>query len=157
MRGIASKTIHRDYWYMRDGEQPEIGRRYFVAHVAQISRGNAQANAVNSTDLAWSRLVRDQEDGGSNPLAPTTLFRISDLQHTKIRRASGPGPGSRCFKSISADDSFPLRSMGYAPFSTASSISFYGQRGQLMWFCLEFGTLSLAVCNIDFLVGSSPI
>ena len=57
MRGIASKTIHRDYWYMRDGEQPEIGRRYFVAHVAQISRGNAQANALNSTDLAWSRLV----------------------------------------------------------------------------------------------------
>ena len=54
---------HRAYWYMRDGEQPEILRRYFVAHVAQISRGNAQANAVNSTDLAWSRLVRDQEVG----------------------------------------------------------------------------------------------
>jgi hypothetical protein len=89
---------HRAYWYMRDGEQPEILRRYFVAHVAQISRGNAQANAVNSTDLAWSRLVRDQEDGGSNPLAPTTFFRISDLQHTKIRRAPGPGPGSRWFK-----------------------------------------------------------
>jgi hypothetical protein len=31
------------------------GHRYFVAHVAQLSRGNAQANAVNSTDLAWSR------------------------------------------------------------------------------------------------------
>ena len=27
----------------------------FVAHVAQISGGNAQANAVNSTDLVWSR------------------------------------------------------------------------------------------------------
>ena len=53
--------------------------QYFVAHVAQVSRGNAQANAVNSTDLAWSRLVRDQEDGGSNPLAPTTLNRIQQL------------------------------------------------------------------------------
>ncbi len=74
---------HRAYWYMRDGEQPEILRRYFVAHVAQISRGNAQANAVNSTDLAWSRLVRDQEDGGSNPLAPTNSFRIDDLQYAK--------------------------------------------------------------------------
>jgi len=41
-----------------------------VAHVAQLSEGNAQANAVNSTDLTWSRLVRDQEVGGSNPLAP---------------------------------------------------------------------------------------
>ena len=68
---------------MRDGEQPKIGHRYFVAHVAQISRGNAQANAVNSTDLAWSGLVRDQEVGGSNPLAPTTLFRISYLHHGK--------------------------------------------------------------------------
>jgi len=48
----------------------DVPRR--VAHVAQINRVNAQANAVNSTDLAWSRLVRDQEVGGSNPLAPTT-------------------------------------------------------------------------------------
>jgi len=71
---------HRAYWYMRDGEQPEILRRYFVAHVAQISRGNAQANAVNSTGLAWSRLVRDSEDGGSNPLAPTISFTINNLQ-----------------------------------------------------------------------------
>ncbi len=39
----------------------------FVAHVAQISGGNAQANAVNSTDLVWSRLVGDQEEGDSNP------------------------------------------------------------------------------------------
>ena len=37
---------------MREGGHPEIGHRNFVAHVAQISRGNAQANAVNSTDLA---------------------------------------------------------------------------------------------------------
>ena len=42
-----------------------------VAQVAQLSKGNAQANAANSTDLTWSRLVRDQEVGGSNPLAPT--------------------------------------------------------------------------------------
>ena len=73
----------RAYWYMRDGEQPEILRRYFVAHVAQISRGNAQANAVNSTDLAWSRLVRDQEDGGSNPLAPTNSIGTSNLYGKK--------------------------------------------------------------------------
>ena len=31
---------------------------------------------------AWlERLVRDQEVGGSNPLAPTTSFKISDLLH----------------------------------------------------------------------------
>jgi hypothetical protein len=68
---------------MRNGEQPEILRRYFVAHVTQISRGNAQANAVNSTDLAWSRLVRDQEDGGSNPLAPTNFIETSNFQHAE--------------------------------------------------------------------------
>ena len=79
---------HWAYWYMRDGEQPEILRRYFVAHVAQISRGNAQANAVNSTDLAWSRLVRDQEVGGSNPLAPTNSFGIDNLQHAKERKTA---------------------------------------------------------------------
>jgi len=66
---------------MRDGEQPKIGHRYFVAHVAQISRGNAQANAVNSTDLAWSGLVRDQEVGGSNPLAPTIIPPLDSLRY----------------------------------------------------------------------------
>ena len=55
---------------------PNWGYRYFVAHVAQISRGNAQANAVNSTDLVWSRLVRDQEVGGSNPFAPTIYLYV---------------------------------------------------------------------------------
>ena len=59
------------------------GHLYFVAHVAQISRGNAQANPVNSTDLAWSRLVRDQEDGGSNPLAPTNSIGTSNLHGKK--------------------------------------------------------------------------
>jgi hypothetical protein len=73
---------------MRDGEQPEILRRYFVAHVAQISRGNAQANAVNSTDLAWSRLVRDQEDGGSNPsfaMAPGGGLDVAATKHVSLR------------------------------------------------------------------------
>ena len=65
---------------MRDGQQPELRPSVLVGHVAQISRGNAQANAVNSMDLAWSRLVRDQEVGGSNPLAPTNSFRTDDLQ-----------------------------------------------------------------------------
>ena len=70
---------------MRDGEQPKIGHRYFVAHVAQISRGNAQANAVNSTDLAWSGLVRDQEVGGSNPLAPTTSISLCEFELRDIK------------------------------------------------------------------------
>jgi hypothetical protein len=56
---------------------------YFVAHVAQISRGNEQVNAVNSTDLVWHNLVRDQEVGGSNPLAPTNYFTINNLQTRK--------------------------------------------------------------------------
>ncbi|PYT74585.1 MAG: hypothetical protein DMG39_02405, partial [Acidobacteria bacterium] len=51
------------YWYMREDEQPQR-HRYFVAHVAQISRGYAQASGVNSTDFALSRLVRDQEVDG---------------------------------------------------------------------------------------------
>jgi len=46
----------------------------FVAHVAQISGGNAQANAINSTDLVWSRLVVCQEIGGSNVLAQRSSF-----------------------------------------------------------------------------------
>jgi len=83
-----------------DGERPEIGPRYFVAHVAQISRGNAQANAVNSTDLAWSRLVRDQEDGGSNPLAPTNYFAINNLRGRERSSSGWPGPGGRWLKSI---------------------------------------------------------
>ena len=68
---------------MRDGEKPEIGNQYFVAHVAQINRGNAQANPVNSTDSAWSRLVRDQEVGGSNPLAPTNSHWSNNLPHKR--------------------------------------------------------------------------
>jgi hypothetical protein len=37
-----------------------VGHRCFVAHVAQISGGNAQANVVNSTDLVFvgSRALR---------------------------------------------------------------------------------------------------
>src|SRR5215469_6587123 len=31
----------------------------------------------------FDKLVRDQEVGGSDPLAPTTFNRISDLQHRK--------------------------------------------------------------------------
>src|SRR5262249_26411433 len=71
--------------------------RYFVAHVAQISRGNAQAIAVNSTDLVWSRLVRDQEVGGSNPLAPTNPFATSNLWNV---RPLGKRPGGRSFHPI---------------------------------------------------------
>ena len=75
------------YWYMREDEQPQR-HRYFVAHVAQISRGYAQASAVNSTDFGLSRLVRDQEDGGSNPLAPTNSFGTDNLQHAKERKTA---------------------------------------------------------------------
>ncbi len=39
---------------------------------------------ISGRSAAWlARLVRDQEVGGSNPLAPTTSFRIRDLLHTK--------------------------------------------------------------------------
>ena len=37
----------------------------------------------------------------------------------------------------------PHRSMRYAAFPSASSISFCGQYGQLLWFCLEFGRPAL--------------
>ena len=33
-------------------------------------------------------IVRDQEDGGSNPLAPTNSFRTDNLQHAKERKTS---------------------------------------------------------------------
>ena len=58
----------------------------FVAHVAEVSRGNAQANAVNSTDLAWSRLVRDQEVGGSNPLARPFYLGTATYEREEKRR-----------------------------------------------------------------------
>jgi hypothetical protein len=66
--------------------------------VPQISGGNAQANGVNSTDLVWSRLVRDQEVDGSNPFAPTTSIRSApgnnqQLTSTRMvveRLVSGP-------------------------------------------------------------------
>jgi hypothetical protein len=36
---------------------------------------------ISGRSAAWlARLVRDQEVGGSNPLAPTTLFMSNDLQ-----------------------------------------------------------------------------
>ena len=36
---------------------------------------------ISGRSAAWlARLVRDQEAGGSNPLAPTTLFISNDLQ-----------------------------------------------------------------------------
>jgi hypothetical protein len=52
---------------------------------------------LSGRSAAWlARLVRDQEVGGSNPLAPTTPFRINDLYHTisdtKMRRAPGRRP-----------------------------------------------------------------
>ena len=38
---------------------------------------------------AWlERLVRDQEVDGSNPFAPTTSFRMSDLSHTRNRKSA---------------------------------------------------------------------
>ena len=73
------------------------GHLHFVAHVAQ---GNAQANAVNSADLAWSRLVRDPEVGGSNPLAPTTPFRPNNLRPQRWSRSAWRRPGDQCFKFI---------------------------------------------------------
>ena len=69
--------------YQGNGGPVGCRHPYFVAHLAQISGGNAQVNAVNSTDLVWSSPVRDQEDGGSNPLAPTIYFAISNLQALK--------------------------------------------------------------------------
>jgi len=56
---------------------------FFVAQVAQICGGNAQANAVNSTDLGWTWLVRDQKDRGSNPLAPTNPFVVTNLSNVR--------------------------------------------------------------------------
>jgi hypothetical protein len=42
---------------------------------------------ISGRSAAWlARLVRDQEVGGSNPLAPTTLFRINDLGNRKVAR-----------------------------------------------------------------------
>jgi hypothetical protein len=50
---------------------------------------------ISGRSAAWlARLVRDQEVGGSNPLAPTTSFRSSDLLHTKMRRAPGLKPST---------------------------------------------------------------
>jgi len=84
---------HRAYWYMRDGEQPEILRRYFVAHVAQISRGNAQANAVNSTDLAWSQTGSGPGGRWFKSTRPDQLFTLLEPT-TYNTRKSGRPPGA---------------------------------------------------------------
>ena len=41
------------------------------------------ANSLNSGHLYFVAL-RDQEDGGSNPLAPTISFAINNLQSCKV-------------------------------------------------------------------------
>ena len=65
--------------YMHDGQQPELRPSVLCSPRSPISRRNAHTNAVNSTNLAWSRLVRGQEDGGSDPLAPTVPIRVQQL------------------------------------------------------------------------------
>jgi hypothetical protein len=51
-------------------------------------------------------MVRDQEVGGSNPLAPTTFFRISALQHTKNPMSAWSETMRSFFKSIGRERSF---------------------------------------------------
>jgi hypothetical protein len=47
-------------------------------------------NLRNFAVIDWNHSayykVRDQEVGGSNPLAPTTFFRINNLYHTQVTR-----------------------------------------------------------------------
>jgi hypothetical protein len=55
---------------------------------------------------AWlARLVRDQEVEGSNPFAPTTSFRASNLRHIKKRKTSWLWSRHSFFKSFARNPS----------------------------------------------------
>ena len=90
---------------------------------------------------AWlARLVRDQEAGGSNPLAPTILFESTIYITRKSEERLVAGQELERSNPPTPSIISPLDSYHYAAFSTASSTSLNGQHGQVPWFCLEFGS-----------------
>src|SRR5437016_4999224 len=58
----------------------------------------------------FARLVRDQEVDGSNPFAPTTSFRTSNLQYTKKPKAFWLWARHSFFKSPARNQSFSSES-----------------------------------------------
>src|SRR6266566_9696238 len=87
MCGIApSRTI-------RDGghggqHRPGLSRRSY-ANLIVVLGAFFRSELLSGRSAAWlARLVRDQEVGGSNPLAPTTSFRANNLQQRKVPTTS---------------------------------------------------------------------
>jgi hypothetical protein len=59
------------------------------AHCKVLESSTIIRTAQSGRSEAWlSRLVRDQEVGGSNPLAPTNFFPISDSQLQQLMATS---------------------------------------------------------------------
>src|SRR5208337_1325479 len=70
--------------------RPALGCRSLLCYSYYLG-GKAPAfpAPASGRGSAWlERLVRDQEVGGSNPLAPTTSFKFNNLQATKEQRTS---------------------------------------------------------------------
>jgi hypothetical protein len=76
--------------------------------------------------MGFKYLVRDQEVDGSNPFAPTNLLESTTYKMRKsierLVHGQEVGASNRLVTMILS----PIRSMRYAAFSTASSISFCG-------------------------------
>jgi hypothetical protein len=63
---------------------------------------------LSGRSAAWlARLVRDQEVGGSNPLAPTTSFKIRDLLHTKNPESAWLETKHSCLSVVQISESRP--------------------------------------------------
>ncbi len=79
-----------------DKMSPSLNFRNCSPMSSPIKGGSCSATRrrFNALDyfVALHLVVRDQEVEGSNPFAPTTSFRISDLHYTKFRRAPGTKP-----------------------------------------------------------------
>ena len=104
--------------------------------------------------MTWARMLHsfgDQEIAGSNPLAPTNSLESASYSTRKSEERLVPGQdvdGSNPFVPTIV---LFFKSMLYTASSTTSSASFYGQDGQLRWFCMDRKPSSLP-CSIDLLV-----
>src|SRR5215469_12092556 len=75
-----------------EGEHLELRLSIFCSPRSPNKQGECTGKCRHSTDLVWSRLVREQEVGGSNPLAPTTFIESATYSIGRGQRAPGARP-----------------------------------------------------------------
>ena len=77
-----------------------------AAEYGAISACSTQNKAKRANKIVFLLLIRDQEVDGSNPFAPTTSFRTSNLQYTKKPKAFWLWARHSFFKSPARNQSF---------------------------------------------------